>query len=86
MKYFAAVLLATTAFAQFDPTNCCNELPIDGRCIGCYGEPISMNHHDVDNLVSGVIKGADIETEDTESIKNCKYNSHPFITDMNTIA
>ena len=83
MKFFATALLAATAFAQFDPTNCCNELPINPKCIGCYGEPVSMNHHDVDSLVTGVIKGA-LDDEDTD-VKNCKYNSHPFITDMNTV-
>ena len=35
MKYFAAALIATTAFAQFDPTDCCRTMPVDARCLGC---------------------------------------------------
>ena len=82
MKYFAAAIIATTAFAQFDPTNCCNELPIDPRCIGCNGGPISMNHLDVTLLINGVLKGA-LEAEQIENLKTCKFNSHKIIDDIN---
>ena len=35
MKFFAAALIATTAFAQFDPVDCCRTHPPDPRCLGC---------------------------------------------------
>ena len=38
MKYFAAALIVSTAFAQFDPTDCCSELPRLSSCLGC--EPL----------------------------------------------
>ena len=39
MKFYATALIAATAFAQFDPTNCCNEMPVSVRCMGCYSDP-----------------------------------------------
>ena len=35
MKYIVSALIATAAFAQFDPTDCCKEIPVMAFCVGC---------------------------------------------------
>ena len=80
MKYIVSALIAATAFAQFDPTDCCRELPINAKCMGCFVEavPNGMSAPDVNELVNGVIKGTlGIEKIDVSA---CIKDINPLVT------
>ena len=85
MKYFATALIATTALAQFDPTNCCREMPRDARCMGCYEEngSIAMTILDVAEVIDGVLVGA-LEAEHIDSLETCIKDIDPLVTHMQT--
>ena len=86
MKYCVSALIAATAFAQFDPTNCCREVPIYPQCIGCVIEASpngSMSPPDVTELVNGVVAGAlgVAQVDATTCIKDID----PFVTHITNV-
>ena len=85
MKYFATALIATTAFAQFDPVDCCRGLPRDPRCLGCSdgNGSIAMTVLDVAEVIDGVLVGA-LEAEHVDNLETCIKDIDPLVTHMQT--
>ena len=86
MKYFVSALIAATAFAQFDPTNCCGELPANPRCLGCNyvsGSLGMMSAPDVTELIDGVLVGA-LLVEHVDGLETCIKDIDPLVTHITT--
>merc|ERR1719266_1387196 len=85
MKYFASAILTATAYAQFDPTDCCRTMPIDARCIGCtdVAGPLGISALDVVELIDGVLVGA-LEAEHVDNLETCIKDINPLVTHITT--